>query len=118
MRFVRRAEGKTLVYYSKYSLLWLFWLLTLLALSSCASLFGDADGVKEKPREDVIMAMKVKSELIETSKLSAAAIEVEASHGRIRLSGFVESDSQRQLARDVASRVNGVKEVINDIEVK
>ena len=107
-----------MVYHLKRCLLWLCLMLTLVALHGCARLFGGSEGIKEKPREDVIMAMKVKAALIETSQLSAAAIEVEASHGRIRLSGFVESASQRQFASDVTSRVTGVKEVINEIEVK
>jgi hyperosmotically inducible protein len=64
------------------------------------------------------MAMKVKAALIENEQLSAAAITVEASNNRIRLSGFVETDSQRQLASEVASQVPGVTEVTNDIEVK
>jgi osmotically-inducible protein OsmY len=80
-------------------------MLTLVALHGCARLFGDSEGIKEEPWEDVIMAMKVKAALIETSQLSAAAIEVEASNGRIRLSGFVESASQRQLAIDNQKKI-------------
>jgi osmotically-inducible protein OsmY len=36
----------------------------------------------------------------------------------VQLSGFVEKESQRQLARTVAQRVPGVKQVKNRIEVK
>jgi hyperosmotically inducible periplasmic protein len=50
--------------------------------------------------------------------LDAAAIHVEASDGVVQLSGFVEKESQRQLARTVAQRVPGVKQVKNRIEVK
>ncbi len=50
--------------------------------------------------------------------LDAAAIHVEASKGVVQLSGFVEKESQRQLARAVAQRVSGVKQVKNRIEVK
>jgi osmotically-inducible protein OsmY len=93
-------------------------MLMVVTLSSCVNLFGDSEGIEEKPQEDVMMAMKVKAALIGTSQLSAAAIEVEASDGQVRLSGFVETATQRQWAGDVASRVSGVKNVINDIEVK
>jgi len=106
------------VYDPKRYLLWFFLILMVVTLNGCASLFGNAEGIKEKPQEDVVMAMKVKAALIEASQLSAAAIEVEASDGRIRLSGFVETASQRQVAGDVASRVTGVKDVLNEIEVK
>ena len=93
-------------------------LLAIVMLNGCANLFATSEGVEEKPQEDVVLAMKVKADLIETPQLSAAAIEVEASSGRIRLSGFVETASQRQLATQVASEVEGVQEVTNDIEVK
>lgn len=102
----------------KACLRWLSFLLLVVTLSGCAGLFSSRGGVEEKPREDVVMAMKVKAALIENPQLRAAAIEVEASHSRIRLSGFVETDSQRQLAGNVASQVDGVTAVINDIEVK
>ncbi len=90
----------------------------VVTLNGCARLFSDMEGVEEKPQEDILMAMRVKAALIETSKLSAAAIEVEASNGRIQLNGFVETASQRQLASDVAKQTAGVKEVINQIEIK
>jgi osmotically-inducible protein OsmY len=107
-----------MVYDPQCRLRWLFLMLIVVALNSCVNLFGDSEGIKEKPQADVMMAMKVKAALIDTSQLSAAAIEVAVSHGQVRLSGFAETAAQRQLAGDVASRVSGVKNVINDIEVK
>lgn len=107
-----------MVYHPKRYLRWLCVMLTVVMLSSCASLFGAPEGIEEKPREDVVLAMKIKAVLIKTSQLNAAAIDVEASHDRIRLSGFVDTASQRQLASDVTNWIAGVKEVINEIEVK
>ena len=92
-------------------------LLAVVWLSSCTGLFA-SKGVEEEPREDVRVAMKVKAELIKVPDLDAAAIHVEASDGVVQLSGFVEKESQRQLAHTVAQRVPGVKQVKNRIEVK
>jgi hypothetical protein len=115
---MKRAERSAVMDHPKACLRWLSLLLVVVTLSGCAGLFSSRGGVEEEPREDVVMAMKVKAALIENEQLSAAAITVEASNNRIRLSGFVETDSQRQLASEVASQVPGVTEVTNDIEVK
>jgi osmotically-inducible protein OsmY len=92
-------------------------LLAALVISGCAGLFTDA-GVEEEPRDDVIVAMRVKADLLKTPGLSAAAIHVEASDGVVHLTGFVEEAAQRQLASTVAQRVSGVRQVKNDIEIK
>lgn len=102
----------------KPCLRWFLLLLMVVALSGCASLFANGRDIEERPREDVVLAMKVKAALIENPELSAAAIEVEASNTRIHLSGFVETEAQRQLADNVASEISGVSAVMNDIEVK
>jgi osmotically-inducible protein OsmY len=92
-------------------------LLAVVWLSSCTGLFA-SKGVEEEPHDDVRVAMQVKAELIKVPALDAAAIHIEASKGVVQLSGFVEKESQRQLARTVAQRVSGVKQVKNRIEVK
>ncbi len=92
-------------------------LLIMIAMSGCAGLLNPG-AVEEAPREDVILAMKVKAALIEAPKLSAAAIHVEISNDVVILSGFVETESQRQLASKVAHQVSGVKQVDNKIQVK
>jgi hyperosmotically inducible periplasmic protein len=118
MLSMKRAERSAAMGHPKACLRWLSLLLVVMTLSGCAGLFSGREGVEEEPREDVVMAMKVKAALIENAQLSAAAIAVEASNHQIRLSGFVETESQRQLASDVANQVPGVTAVINDIEVK
>ncbi len=75
----------------------------VLMLSGCASLF-DSQEVKEPPQKDLILAMKVKSKLMEAEKLNAAAIHVEASNGFVVLNGFVETEDQRQLASKITGQ--------------
>lgn len=92
-------------------------LLVIITLSGCAGLLNSGT-VNDEPREEVILAMKVKAALIEEPKLSAAAIHVEISNDVVILSGFVETESQRQLASTVSRKVPGVKKIDNKIEVK
>ncbi len=86
-------------------------------ISGCAGLFT-SQAVEEVPAEDKILAMNIKAKLIETKELKAAAIHVDASNGRVTLSGFVETESQRRLAGSITQRTPNVKHVDNQIKVK
>lgn len=92
-------------------------LIIVILLSGCASLFSP-EAIEAEPREDVILTMEIKSKLIESAELSAAAIHVEATGGTVQLSGFVETEAQRELASTIAQKISGVKQVSNRIEVK
>jgi len=46
------------------------------------------------------------------------AVNVETSEGRVQLSGWVDNEAQRKKALQVASRVEGVKEVKDGMSVK
>ncbi len=96
---------------------WFIACFLLVAISGCASLLAPQE-VEEAPAEDKILAMKIKAQLIETKGLKAAAIHVDASNGRVTLSGFVETESQRQLADSITQRTPNVKQVDNQIKVK
>jgi osmotically-inducible protein OsmY len=92
-------------------------LVTVITWSGCAGIFS-RERVKEEPSEDVKMAMSIKSKLLQESGLNAAAIHVEAKEGIIQLSGFVDTESQRQRASAVARSVSGVQHVNNQIQLK
>ncbi len=91
-------------------------LLTLL-ISGCAGLFSPKV-IEEAPQEDTVLAMKIKAKLIEMKELNAAAIHVEVSNELVILSGFVEKESQRQLASSIAQKISNLKRVENKIKVK
>ncbi|MFO1431651.1 MAG: BON domain-containing protein [Candidatus Competibacteraceae bacterium] len=91
-------------------------LASILVLTGCNTLFG-GDVVKEEPPQDAAIATKVKAKLIE-ERVGAAAIRVESDQGIVKLSGFVDSEQQRQRATTLARSVPGVKSVNNTIEVK
>lgn len=88
----------------------------VLALTGCNTLFGGNE-VKEEPPADAALSTKVKAKLIE-ERVGAAAIRVESNQGAVRLSGFVDSEQQRQRATILAKSISGVKSVTNTIEVK
>jgi osmotically-inducible protein OsmY len=86
-------------------------------VNGCAGLHN-AKTVEEIPQEDVVLAMKIKAKLIESKELNAAAINVEASNGLVKLSGFVETQSQRKLALSITQQIPNIKKVDNQIKVK
>ncbi|SNX59325.1 BON domain-containing protein [Nitrosomonas ureae] len=92
------------------------YLLMILSMTSCAGFNPDA--TEETPREDIILAMKIKAKLIEAEELKAAAIHVEAANGSVRISGFVETESQRKLASSIIQQFPDVKQINNQLKVK
>ena len=92
-------------------------LFIVILLSGCAGMINP-ETIEAKPQEDVILAMKIKSKFIQSDELSAAAIHVEASKSMVKLTGFVETVAQKELAGEIAQHTSGVSQVKNLIEVK
>jgi osmotically-inducible protein OsmY len=84
-------------------------------LSGCAGIMPGQ--ITQEPRDDAIIATRIKAQLIEAKDLDAAAINVESDQGMVTLSGFVETDAQKQQAATLAGDVSGNRRVINNIEV-
>ena len=71
-----------------------------------------------KPDPNKELAAKVKQALeAPDSKLPSGAIDVTAADGRISLWGAVPTDSIRRRAAQIASKVDGVKGVDNQLKV-
>jgi osmotically-inducible protein OsmY len=68
--------------------------------------------------DDRSIGTRVKTALIRDGEVHARNIEVETFKGRVQLSGFVDSPSQKERAAQLASTVPGVKSVHNEIVVK
>jgi osmotically-inducible protein OsmY len=98
--------------YAKY----LLGVILLLAFTACSS--------TEKTRstgtyvDDKVIASKVKTELIANEETKARNIEVEVYQGVVQLSGFVETESSKKMAGDIARRVEGVVDVKNDLIIR
>jgi osmotically-inducible protein OsmY len=61
---------------------------------------------------------RVKSALSDDTEYKYGGVNVETFKGTVQLSGFVNSRDQKNRAADLAKRVEGVKEVVNNITVK
>lgn len=68
--------------------------------------------------DDSVITTKVKSAILGDQTLKVMQIGVETYQGKVQLSGFVDSPQNAKRAGEVASRVEGVKEVQNNLVIK
>lgn len=68
--------------------------------------------------DNAAITAKVKAELLKDSSLKSAEISVETFKGVVQLTGFVGSQAEVATAAKLASLVEGVKSVKNDIRIK
>ncbi len=68
--------------------------------------------------DDKSVTAKVKADLLGDPDVKGLAVKVESYNGRVQLSGFVDTMSQKNRAAEIARSVNGVKSVKNDLVVK
>jgi hyperosmotically inducible protein len=67
--------------------------------------------------DDSVITTKVKTALVRNDETPGTAIKVETFKGVVQLSGFVDTVAQKAQAGAVAAKVDGVKNVSNDIIV-
>jgi hyperosmotically inducible protein len=67
---------------------------------------------------DASLTAKVKTALLRADDLKPMDVSVETDNGRVLLSGWVENEAQRKKALQVASRVEGVKQVKDGMTLK
>jgi hyperosmotically inducible protein len=66
--------------------------------------------------DDTVIAAKVRTELSKRAQLgSDSDVDVEVNNGVVQLSGFVTTAEEKTRAADIASNVDGVKDVHNSI---
>lgn len=68
--------------------------------------------------DDSVITTKVKASILNEPTLTSSEIKVETLKGVVQLSGFVKTQESIDKADDVAKKVNGVKSVKNDIQLK
>lgn len=68
--------------------------------------------------DDSAITTKVKAALVGNPATKAREIKVTTSHGVVELSGFVDSNEAKTTAAQVASGVQGVKGVDNELQLK
>ncbi len=68
--------------------------------------------------EDNSIRQRVIGDLEADPRVNSATMNVDEVAGIVRLSGFQESEDSRARAEEIACRVTGVHQVVNDIEVR
>lgn len=68
--------------------------------------------------DDSVITTKVKAALIKDPMTKALEIKVDTYDGVVQLSGFVSSQDAADRAVELASRIDGVKSVKNDMRLK
>lgn len=68
--------------------------------------------------DDAAITAKVKTAMIRDEVVKAMQVEVETYEGTVQLSGFVDTQLQKERAEQVANSVGGVTAVTNNIVVK
>src|SRR5579872_2052360 len=68
--------------------------------------------------DDSTITAKIKTDLAQDHKVSAADVHVKTYKGVVDLSGFVDSPADKREARLVADQVSGVKSVHDNLIVK
>ena len=90
----------------------------ILALSGCGSEPQKKTDTAETS-QDAALTAKVKSALAtDVGARAASNITVEADHGVVRLSGFVDNEEMASRAVQAAKKVAGIQTLKNDLRVK
>jgi hypothetical protein len=79
-------------------------------------LLGIGLGCAKKP-DDTQVSSEIQNKFSQDSGLSSKQLTVQASNGVVTLAGAVDNEAQRDAAARQAGSVNGVKEVINNLQV-
>jgi len=89
-----------------------------LLLAACHTTSGSASSWSAFGNSDAAMTASVSTTLMSNAQLAGLPIQVETVKGTVRLSGYVKTIRQSDVAGDVASRVDGVKLVENNLIVR
>jgi len=68
--------------------------------------------------KDSVLTAKVKTALLQQKGSEGFSIHVNSYKGVVQLSGFVDTDVNKELAGQIARSVDGVQEVVNNLIVK
>jgi hyperosmotically inducible periplasmic protein len=89
-------------------------LLVALLLASCQATTGRTAGQNV---DDAGVTARVNAALVSDKPSNFTRIDVDTTNGVVALNGTVETPEQRARAEQLASRVDGVKRVINNLQV-
>src|SRR5215472_14472205 len=92
---------------------------SLYAILTLVMALGVLAGCSKKlSRSDGQIAGEVQSKIYSDSAIQNRQIEVQAANGVVTLTGNVSNEAERTLAANDASTIEGVKIVVNNLQVK
>jgi len=89
--------------------------LLVMALMGCQAMTGKTAGQNV---DDATITASVKSTLVADKAANLTRIDVDTNNGVVALNGVVESGDHKARAEQLARRVDGVRNVINNLQVQ
>jgi hyperosmotically inducible periplasmic protein len=84
-------------------------------LSGCTALTGETLG---QNIDDTTLTATVKTKLSVDKLANLTRIDVDTYNGVVSLNGVVSTPEEKQRAEEIARTVNGVKKVVNNLQVR
>lgn len=90
----------------------------IFALTGCEMLNHHGDRTMGRTLDDKTITSTVKHDLNREPVYKFGDVDVKTFDGVVQLSGFVDTNEQKQRAGDIAQRAEGVTQVVNNITLK
>ena len=87
----------------------------ILTLAGCQAITGRTAG---RNIDDLTITASVKARLVADKLSNFTRIDVDTVNAVVSLNGLVESEIEKRRAEDIASLVEGVKQIVNDLQVQ
>jgi hyperosmotically inducible protein len=90
-------------------------LLGVLMLCGCQAMTGRTAG---RHIDDASISASVKSTLVADKAANLTRVDVDTTNGVVSLNGIVQSSEEKARAEQLAGRVDGVRNVVNNLQVQ
>jgi hyperosmotically inducible protein len=90
-------------------------LVAVLVIFGCQAMTGRTAG---RNIDDAAITASVKSSLVADKASNLTRVDVDTTNGVVSLNGVVESPEQKNRAAQLAGRVDGVRNVVNNLQVQ
>ena len=87
----------------------------VISLVGCQSMTGKTAGANV---DDATLTARVKTKLVSEKAANMTRINVDTNNGIVYLNGTVQSPQQKAKAEDLARDTQGVKKVINNLQIE
>jgi hyperosmotically inducible protein len=90
-------------------------LVLVITATACQSMTGRSTGTNI---DDAGITASVKSKLVADKAANLTRVDVDTNNGTVYLNGTVESPEQKSRAEQLAWQANGVRSVVNNLQVQ